>query len=163
VLSRRVQTLCGILLLTEVVLVLVAAFQPLATPPAADTLSGLLGGVWISWVVTQVENYRLMRCGPLRERFRIAPLAINRSALIIRTTFHLAINWSAIATTLVVMLLLGPNKMDRALAYTCLAATVLIWLTFNLMHRRVNRLQNLLFTTSIAGGLFVLSAIILAR
>lgn len=163
VLSKRVQALCGILVLTEVSLVVAAAFQVPAVSPAAATLTVLLAGVWVLWLVTQVENYRLVRCGPLRERFGAAPLAINRSAPSIRMAFHLAINWSVIATTLIAMLLLGPNEMDRGLAYLCLAATVLVWVTFNVMHRRVNRLRNLLVTTTVAAGLFMLAAIVVTR
>ena len=77
--------------------------------------------------------------------------------------FHLVVNWSAIATTLVVTFVAGPTGMDRAIGYLCLAATLAVWITFNILHRRVNRLQNLLFTTSVAAVFFFLSAALLMR
>ncbi len=144
-LSERVERLCAV--------VLVCQLGVLPLLPQADSsvivLAVLLALAWVFWIVLQKANYSLIRCGPQTARYDVSARWINRPEFLVRLGFHLLINWSVIATTLVVAWQFD-EPLSRNLAWVAAIFTVSVWVGFNLLHRRMNRAKNLALTTAIA-------------
>lgn len=154
--------LCSFLLVglvgIQIVLLLSIVMQPIASTGKLDSVTTiLLLLTWLLWLIVQISNWMLVRCGSQRERYRYAPGFINRSEFGIRLFVHLLINWSVLATTLTAAILLPDGRLRISLSWIILAATVITWLSFNLQHRRENRLRNLSLSTFMAASLFLLT------
>jgi hypothetical protein len=74
--------------------------------------------------------------------------------------FHLIINWSPIAAALIAGRIVGHSAVADFIGYLCISSAIAAWLLFNFLHRQVNRLRNIVFTTAIA-SILVLAAIAL--
>jgi hypothetical protein len=159
VLSRRVEALCGALLLAELLYAVWLAGRPVA---AQAGLLALLALIVLLWLTTHWTNFRLLSCGPQAHRYSLSPRSINRPEFAVRLAYHLLINWSVIALMLASAFALHPSAESRYLGYLTVAATAVAWITFNLMHRQKNSARNLLLTSVIAGALLVGSIALLA-
>jgi formate hydrogenlyase subunit 3/multisubunit Na+/H+ antiporter MnhD subunit len=113
----------------------------------------LLASVWLTWLATLVSNYRLVRCGPVALRAKLAPRLVNRPEFPIRLALHFLVNWSAIAITVGVAWYLREADAARLLAWLSLGAIGAIWLEFNLLHRQMNRARNLAVSSLTAAAL----------
>lgn len=71
--------------------------------------------------------------------------------------FHFLINWSAIFVTLVAGHIVAGSEISQIVAWACIVATVGAWALFNILHRKVNRLRNLAFTTTISCALILMA------
>ena len=162
-LSWRVEACCAILVFIEVALIgnaVAVTFLDAGFFKLAVWL--LLVLVGIIWLGTQALNYQLVRCGPQAHRFALARRMVNRPEFVVRMAFHLVINWSAIAAVLVAGFIVGSQPVSTIIAYTCIAASVAVWLQFNLLHRQVNRMKNLVFSSTIAATLIIASFVLAA-
>ena len=153
----RVEMFCGILVLFESVLLLHTVYASKVDASSVDSLWVTISLTWLVWMVTQIENSRLVKCGPHAQRYRLASRAINRPEIAVRLTFHALINWSAIFVTLVSGYLVRGSALAEIVAWICTLATVAVWILFNMLHRQVNRLRNLAFTTAIAAALLLMA------
>ena len=108
-----------------------------------------------TWLGTQALNYQLVRCGPQAHRFALAQRVVNRPEFFVRMAFHLVINWSAIAAALVAGFIVSGKPISGFIGYVSIAASVAVWLQFNLLHRQVNRVKNLVFSSTIAATLIL--------
>lgn len=163
-LSLKVQWACAVLVALEVGLVALALGVAHARPPVG------LPRFWtaaaftaLAWLVAQWLNRRLVGCGPHRRRFALAPRAVNRPEFLVRLTFHVIINWSAIAAALIAGWVTGQAGIAAVLAPACIAASIAAWLHFNSLHRQVNRLGNLAVSSAFALGLIGASVALLLR
>lgn len=158
----RVQMFCGILVLSEWVLLLHTVAVAKGDASLVNSVWATISLTWFLWIVTQIENSRLVRCGPHAQRYRLASRAINRPEIAVRLTFHVLINWSAIFVTLVSGYFVRSSALAEIVAWTCTVATVAVWVLFNMLHRKVNRFRNLAFTTAIAVALLLMALNLLA-
>ena len=160
-LSSRVEGLCGLLLAYEFALVGLVFARPVR--PGADVFAILvaLAASWLLWLAVQVANYRLVKCGRQAVRYSLAPSFVNRPGYLTRAGFHLIINWSVIVVTLVVAQRLNGIAISSYLAGVAGCATSIVWLTFNYLHRRMNRGRNLLLSSAIAVSLVAASVLLL--
>ena len=162
VLSRRVEALCGALFVAESLYA--AWLVARAAGPEGGHAGVLVSLAFIALLglATYRMNSRLLTCGSQALRYSLSPRSINRPGFAVRMAYHLLINWSVIALVLVTAFALRPGDASRYLGYLTVAATVVAWITFNLMHRQKNQARNLLFTSVIAGTLIVGSLALLA-
>ena len=161
-LSRRVQRLCLYLVLSEALYVVWVVVRPVAAKSEQVSLLAPLALLVILWLIIQRMNHQLVSCGTQDLRYRLSPRRINRPEFSIRMVYHLIINWSVIPLILLTALAIRPSDESRYLAYASLAATVFVWVSFNLLHRRINRARNLVSTTVIAAALIAGSLILVA-
>ena len=159
ILSERVETLVLLSVLLQVAFVLSVGVLQIVP----DALAGL-GGIVLIVVVAAwlyVTNYRLVRCGPQAVRFEAAPRFVNRPGLAVRLAFHVTINWLPLATILLWARSLQDIAMARAAAAAVVALTVTVWIAFNVMHRRMNRLRNLVLSSTFAIALLAVAVSLL--
>jgi hypothetical protein len=150
-------------LLSIEAVVLVGAATSISNKASAAWIYFAIGVLWIVWVMTLLRNYRLVRCGSQSERFRRSGRLVNHPGFLARGFFHLMINWSAIAATLIAIAFTPPGRIHPWVSYLCIIATVAAWTHFNLLHRRMNRARNLVLSTSCAGALLLTAVHILQR
>lgn len=162
-LSRRVEILCGLLVVSELALLVQAVSGASPGGSFAASFWIVFSLVWVLWIVTQVENYRLVRCGPHAQRYALAGRTINRPQFTIRMTFHLLINWSPIAAALLAGLVIQGDALTTTVGRITIASAIAAWLLFNVLHRQVNRLRNLTTTTVIAVALIIASIILISK
>lgn len=162
-LSRRVEVLCGILIFSELALLAHAVSGADWSDSFTEGLTVTMCLTWIIWIVTQIENYRLVRCGPHAHRYSVAARTINRPEFPFRMTYHLLINWSAIAATLIAGFIVGNGALADTIGYICIVSVVVAWLVFNLLHRRVNRIRNLALSSTIAFVLIMVATALISR
>ena len=161
-LSLRVEALCGLLVFSEVALLLHTILVVKGDEFSIHGVWATLFLTWLLWIATQIENYRLVKCGPHAHRYRLAHQAINRPEFAVRMAFHLVINWSAIFVTLVAGHIIRGSAVAETVASACIVATLGVWVVFNVLHRKVNRLRNLAFTTAISFVLILMAVNLLA-
>ena len=101
-----------------------------------------------------------MRFADQARRHALSPRPVNRPDFVFRLGFHVLINWSAIVTTLIASWRLRGSDLSSHLVIFCVLATAVAWGSFNLMHRRRNRLRNLGLSTAIALALIGAAAYI---
>jgi hypothetical protein len=157
-LSLRVQNLSLCLVLGEILFVFWVAVRPASAAQTSLLLPLVL--IVIVWLMLQRMNHQLVSCGMQQFRYTLSPRHINRPEFAVRMAYHLIINWSAIPLILLAASASRPSSESRYLAYLAMAATILVWLAFNLLHRRMNRARNLLSTTLIAAALLIGSLIV---
>lgn len=162
-LSRRVEILCGLLVVSELALVVQAISGAGPGGSFAASIWTTFSLVWILWIVTQVDNYRLVRCGPHALRHTLAARTINRPEFPIRMTFHLLINWSPIAAALLAGIFIQDDALAKTVGRICIASAIAAWLLFNILHRQVNRLRNITTTTAIAAVLIIASVVLISK
>jgi hypothetical protein len=153
----RVEMFCGMLVFSEVALLLHSVFIAKEDNSLVNSVWATISLAWFLWIATQVENSRLVKCGTQAYRFRLASRAINRPEFAVRMAFHVLINWSAIVVALLVAYVLRSSALAEIVAWACIVATVAVWGLFNVLHRKVNRLRNLAFTTVIATVLILIA------
>jgi len=158
-LSRSVERLCVASLAMQ--LATLAMLVP-ETMPAAPRLAPL-ALAWLAWGVLQVQNFRLVGCGNQARRLSLSPSFVNRPEFAIRMCFHLTINWSVLATSIAVAWRTHDTEWSRALALLAATAAVVVWISFNLLHRRMNRRRNLILSTSIAATLITAAVLLVKR
>jgi hypothetical protein len=159
--TGRVQILAGVQLATLMGTGLIAASKALAVdwiPAWSITLALII--IWMAWVCLQFSNYRLMACGEQSVRYAHAPRLINRPDLFIRILNHLLVNWSAVAATLTAIWIVDDFPGARAFAWFSAIMTILTLVLFNMLHRRINRMQNILLSSTIAIVLLAASVLI---
>jgi hypothetical protein len=161
-LSRQVEILCVVLLSIEAAM-LIGAATVISDSASAAWIYLAIGVLWAFWLITLLRNYRLVRCGSQSERFRRTGRMVNHPGFAARGFFHLMINWSAIAATLIAVAFTPPGRIHPWLSYLCIIATVATWAHFNLLHRRMNRARNLVLSTSCAVALLLIAVHILQR
>ena len=152
-----------VLLVIEAAVLLAAARVTVSGSASAAWIYLAIGALWSVWLVTLLRNYRLVRCGPQSERFRHSGRMINHPGFLARGFFHLVINWSALATTLLTVALTRAGRIHDGVIYLCMAATVAAWTHFNFLHRRMNRKRNLVFSSSCALVLLLIAGLLLQR
>jgi hypothetical protein len=158
--SIAVQGLAVCLLCSEAVFVGLLGTSLLA-PDGTQSLV-LLGLVWLFAAALYVANITLVRTGPQAQRIVHAPMLVNRPAFVVRLTFHLIINWSAIAVTLLWAGTVADPRLAAGTARICIVAIGLLWISFNVMHRRFNRARNLILSSVPAASL-LLAALLMIR
>ena len=162
-LSRRL-ALCLIGLAVLQGLVLVLGF--IGVPADKEwSLLALLAIVWVLWLLSFATNYALVSHGTVATRYELTGHFINRPGLFMRVVSHVMVNWSAIAATLLLAALALEPQTKSILAILVIAAVPLVWIGFNIRHRRMNHLRNLTISTAFAvalglGGIVLLVTIL---
>lgn len=147
--SDRVQLLLVTLLLVHLAVIVQVVIGVKGDGAFSDwSVTLWLVTLWTVWLLLQVSNYRLVKCGPQEVRWELSPRFINRPNFYARLSSHVLVNWSVIITTLGVAWMLESYSLSTALVWISLWATVLVWGSFNVLHRRINRFRNLLLSTS---------------
>jgi hypothetical protein len=154
--SARVERLIAALVVLEVAVLMFVR----GSADAAVLGAGVVM-VWFAWLALLIANARLVLCGEQAVRFSAAPRWINRADFAVRMTLHLLINWSALATTWLVARRAYPSPLATWLLWGVVIGSMLVWLAFNVLHRRMNRMRNLLLSTALALALIGASAVLL--
>ena len=161
--SRRVEIWCGILGISELAFLAQATLIERVGGSFEIRFWTAMSIVWIVWIITLAENYRLVRCGPHARRYSFAARIINRPEFLVRMGFHLLINWSAIGVALFAGFIIGNEALSDLITPICILSTILAWLLFNFLHRQVNRLTNITSSTAIAAALIVAAVTLTSR
>lgn len=114
-----------------------------------------VGFMWLLWLAVFISSYLLVSCGTVVERYKEVPSWVNRPDFISRTTLHVLTNWSALVMTVWVAWKVRGTPFSGQLAWLSLVATIMVWIAFNVRHRRMNRARNLTVSTVFAMGLIV--------
>ena len=138
-----------------------ASFLLLLSVLSGGAESGLAVGLVLLVTLTGVAiwfaNHALVGCGPQATRMALAPMWINRGDTGIRLIVHFVVNWLAIAVVLGWAATQPDPEVAAAVAAACIGGVALIWLGFNRLHRRANRVRNLLLSSSFAAALLAIA------
>ena len=115
----------------------------------------VLGLIWLLWLSMLRTNAQLVACGSQSERFGLSPRFVNRPDAAVRLLYHFLVNWAAIALAILAGFAIRPSATTAYLGYACLAATLVVWIGFNVQHRRADRAKNLVLTSTIAALLLI--------
>lgn len=126
-----------------------------------NLLISILSANWLVWIAVFVCNYALVSCGTVAVRYEHSRIWVNRPEFGFRVLMHVLINWSAAGWTLVAGWAIHGRALSDSLAWLVIAASVAVWIGFNLRHRRMNRARNLTISTGFAAVLMAGSTALL--
>jgi hypothetical protein len=156
-LSRLMQAYCLTFAIGGLIFTSWLIVKSVSDGPGIPAVLAALALLWVLGIAMQVTNWRLVSCGTQPERFRLSPRFVNRPDLGVRIAYHILVNWGVVIVTVIAAFSIRPSDSSIYLAYVCLAATVATWVAFNILHRRINRAKNLIFTSVVAGSLLFFS------
>ena len=113
-------------------------------------VTGALGACWVIAILLHIANFRLTRTGPMAQRYQHTKKLLNHSDIRIRLLLHLSINWTVILLTTIVAWSGPEQDKARMLALVVTCTSLLVWVSFNLQHKKENRFKNILFTSVMA-------------
>lgn len=126
-------------------------------PAAEETVvMGALVACWVVAIFLHIANFRLTRTGFQAQRYQYTKSLLNHADIRIRLLFHLLINWIVILLTAVVAWFIPEQDSARILALVVMFTSLLVWISFNLQHKKVNRFKNILLTSVIAMTIILL-------
>ncbi len=120
-------------------------------------LAVALVACWVIALLLHYANFRLTRTGFRAERYRYTLSLLNHRDIRVRLILHLLIHWLALLLTVGVAWSLEDSGQARTLAVIVVASSVLVWISFNLQHRKTNRRNNLVVSAAVATMLILLA------
>ena len=117
----------------------------------------VLSACWLIAIVLHYANFRLTRTGFQPDRYEYTRSLLNHSDSRLRLLFHLLINWMVILLTVGVAWSMKDGANSQVLAWIVIVSSLLVWISFNLQHKKVNRRKNILVTSVISITLIILA------
>ena len=109
-----------------------------------------LAACWTAAILLHIANFRLTLTGFQADRYEYTLSLLNHSDLRLRLLFHMLINWLVILLTASIAWLVEQQTSARGLAWLVISTSLVVWISFNLQHRKINRSRNIQLTTMIA-------------
>ena len=147
-LTSRVEWLLATTGIFQLILIVVLVLQPNWTPvKSIGESTQILTALWLVWLLLLSYNFRLVICGHQEFRYLHAPRLINRPNLPVRLTANFLTNWAVIVTTMIYAWSTDDVEFSRFIGWFLQVAIFAAWISFNLLHRRMNRVRNVVGST----------------